>query len=169
MRLTRRDAAIALGTLGVAGGVGLGVAWRDRGDADARTLAVMVAAADVLYPTEVTGVPDFVEAFVGPRLSRPEHGEALRETVDELDRRAERWYGEPFDELPVETRDSVLHEVGAATAAEDPDGTTAERVRYYVVNELLMGLYASPTGGELLGLENPPGHPGGIESYAGGP
>jgi hypothetical protein len=38
-------------------------------------------------------------------------------------------------------------------------------VRYYVVNELLYALYTSPTGGELVGIENPQGHPGGHESY----
>jgi hypothetical protein len=42
-------------------------------------------------------------------------------------------------------------------------------VRYYVVNELLLALYASPTGGELVGIENPQGHPGGTASYQQGP
>jgi hypothetical protein len=42
-------------------------------------------------------------------------------------------------------------------------------VRHLVVNDLLYALYASPTGARLAGLENPPGHPGGIESYREGP
>ena len=87
----------------------------------------------------------------------------------ELNDRAEAWYGAPFAALPVEDRDSLLREVGADTAEEDPAGTTAERVRYYVVNDLLMALYASPTGGELVGIENPQGHPGGTDNYQRGP
>jgi hypothetical protein len=59
--------------------------------------------------------------------------------------------------------------LGVRTAEPDPDGTDVERVRYYVVNELLFALYSSPTGGELVGLENPQGHPGGIDSYRRGP
>jgi hypothetical protein len=59
--------------------------------------------------------------------------------------------------------------MGVHTADEDPDGTTAERIRFYVVNELLFALYASPAGGRLVGIENPQGHPGGAESYRRGP
>jgi hypothetical protein len=61
--------------------------------------------------------------------------------------------------------------MGADTADPDPDpdGTDAGRVRYYVVNELLYALYASPTGGELVGIENPRGYPGGTASYRRGP
>jgi len=54
-------------------------------------------------------------------------------------------------------------------ADENPDGTAAERVRFFVVNELLLALYASPTGGELVGIENPQGYAGGAESYQRGP
>jgi hypothetical protein len=59
--------------------------------------------------------------------------------------------------------------MGADTVDPDPDGGDVARVRYYVVNELLFALYASPTGAELLGLENPQGHPGGLASYQRGP
>ena len=41
----------------------------------------------------------------------------------------------------------------------------SDRVRFFVVNELLFALYSSPTGGSLVGIENPVGHPGGTESY----
>jgi len=68
-------------------------------------------------------------------------------------------------DLSVADRDSLLREVGADTAPPDPDGTNAERVRFYVVNELLYALYTSPTGGELVGIENPQGHPGGTDTY----
>jgi hypothetical protein len=42
-------------------------------------------------------------------------------------------------------------------------------VRYYVVDELLYAFYASPVGGGMAGIENPPGYPGGTESYQEGP
>jgi len=41
------------------------------------------------------------------------------------------------------------------TAGPDPDGVAGERIRYYLVNELLYAFYASPTGAGLVGLENP--------------
>jgi hypothetical protein len=59
--------------------------------------------------------------------------------------------------------------MNADTLEPDPRGSDEQRVRYFVVNELLFALYASPTGGELVGIENPQGHPGGIQSYQRGP
>lgn len=174
MELTRRDAVAALTAIGVGSGMLSGCAVPSDSDSAAdvdaeRIREVLVAAADVVYPSEVSGTEAFVEAFLDGRLEGPDHAAGLDETVAELDERAESWYGDRFPALPVETRDQVLHGIGAAMADEDPDGTTAERVRYYVVNELLLALYASPTGGELVGLENPQGHAGGIDSYQRGP
>jgi hypothetical protein len=97
------------------------------------------------------------------------HGEGVRRAVADLNELARAWYDAPVRELPVDDRESLLDEVGADTAEEDPTGTAAERIRYYVVNELLLGLYTSPTGGELVGIENPQGHPGGLGSYQRGP
>jgi hypothetical protein len=63
----------------------------------------------------------------------------------------------------------VPSEMGLSITDPRPAGTDRERVRYYLVDELLYALYASPTGGRLLGIENPPGHPGGLDSYQRGP
>jgi hypothetical protein len=71
--------------------------------------------------------------------------------------------------LSEEAGDEALREMGVHTAEPDPAGTTAERVRYYLVNEVLYALYASPKGGELVGIENPQGYPGGANSYQQGP
>ena len=79
------------------------------------------------------------------------------------------WEDARFAALGADRRDTVLRQLGVHTADEDPDGTRAERIRYYVVNELLYALYASPTGGELVGIENPQGYPGGRASYQRGP
>ncbi|MFA9516379.1 gluconate 2-dehydrogenase subunit 3 family protein [Halopenitus sp. H-Gu1] len=189
MQLSRRDAIAALAAIG-AGGAAAGGAARLRSDRDggddgdipknatvdsdpsfddAELADAFVAVAEVVYPSEVTGLEEFVRSFLGGRLDRGSHAEPLRATASQLDRRAEEWYDDRIVALPVADRDRLLREVGADTADEVPDGTLAERVRYYVVNELLLALYASPTGGELVGIENPQGHPGGRDTYQRGP
>lgn len=177
MELTRRDATIALAALGSGGAAAVGLrATReadedeppDRLDDDA-VVSAMVALAEVLYPSAVSGVEPFVETFVTDRLEREGHGEALRATVTDLNELAVAWHDAAIDELSPADREELLREAGADVADEVPDGTTAERVRYFVVNELLVALYTSPTGGELVGIENPQGHPGGTDTYQRGP
>jgi len=193
MELTRRDAVAALAAVGATGAAVLAgeqavdragggadgarggettdesaAGGDDRADTE-RVRATMRAVAAVVYPDELTGVDTFLQRYLDGRLDGGDHALALRQTVAELEELAEAWYGDSVAALPAADRDSFLREIGADTADEDPDGTTAERVRYYVVNDLLLALYASPTGGELVGLENPRGHPGGITSYARGP
>jgi len=170
MELTRRDAVAALAGLGVVG-AGAGAVVLDDRDAgpDGVDTAVLVAAAEVLYPSELTGVGEFVERFAAGRTREDAHREGLAAATAAVDEAARNWYDAPYPELDAETRDSVLRELGADTAEPDPDGGRAERVRYYVVNELLYALYASPVGGRLAGIENPIGHPGGTTSYRQGP
>lgn len=185
MELTRRDAAAALAALGATGGIGLAARRPsegaddpddDAGNGDAAgdedslpddetVRASMAAVAAVVYPDELTGVDSFVDRFLDGRLDGSSRAAGLRETVAALDDAGRSWHGAPVTELSESDRDGLLREIGADTAEEDRDGTLAERVRYHVVNELLLALYASPTGGELVGLENPQGHPGGTESY----
>ena len=172
MELTRRDAVAALGALG-AGTASAGclqqAATSEAKDGGESVQETLVAAAEVLYPSAVEGVEEFVETFLAGRLDDGPHAEGIREAVDALETRAESWYGDRFAALSVADRESLLRETGAAAADEDPDGTTAEQLRYYVINELLLALYSSPTGGELVGIENPQGHAGGIDSYQRGP
>jgi hypothetical protein len=187
MELTRRDAVAALAALGAGGGaVGLYRHHEAGGEEpasdapddppegtglpdDRRVGDVAVAIAEVVYPSEVTGTREFVGSFLDGRLDRSDHGTGIRKAVAALEGRARDWHGSGVVELDRGTREQLLREVGADTAEEDPEGTTAERVRYYLVNELLLALYASPTGGELVGIENPQGHPGGTDSYQRGP
>jgi hypothetical protein len=180
MKLSRRDALAALSALGTSATAGcLADAPRDAGPGDAGTDAlamgaeavveVYVAVAEVVYPSELSGVETFVESFVSPRLDREDHGPAMAATVKEFDEIAQEWYGDRIVSLSPATREDVLEDVGARTAEEDPSGTLAERVRFYLVNELLLALYSSPTGGELVGIENPQGHPGGTDTYQRGP
>ncbi|KTG08210.1 gluconate 2-dehydrogenase subunit 3 family protein [Haloferax profundi] len=178
MRLTRRDALTVLAGLGIGGGGAVAVdrfdpptAERqptgvgDDGDFSTDVLPTMVAAAAVVYPSEATGVSEFVETYVLGRTTEEDRTEAMRAAVTELDSVARDWYDVPFSDLSTEERDSLLRELGVDTADPVPDGTISERIRFHVVNELLYAFYASPTGGRLVGIENPIGHPGGVESY----
>lgn len=186
MELTRRDALVALAVVGGAVGGRSAIAARTRRGAAGSVgtpagstpgaglgppeLETMVAIARVVYPTPITGIDEFVVTYLdGRERDRPAHAAAIARVIDRLDRLAREWHGAPVSDLDRETTDRLLREVGADTAAADPAGTTAQRVRYYLVNELLFALYASPLGGDLVGLENPQGHPGGLESYRRGP
>jgi hypothetical protein len=176
MELTRRDALAALAASGVAVGGGVLLATRRGGDdADERPIGTedldaLVALAEVLYPSETTGIAGFVESYVLGRVrEREAYRTGMADALAALDEHAREWYGGAFVDLSREDRDALLAELGVETADPDPDGRTPERIRYYLVNDLLFAFYASPTGGELVGIENPQGHPGGIESYQRGP
>lgn len=178
MELTRRDAVAALAAAGVAGGsaVVLSDGRRSReGDGGGRPLddsdvGALVAVAEVLYPSAVENVGEFVARYArGRARERPEHARGVAESVAYLDDYAGAWHGEQFSALDPATRADTLREMNADTAEPDPEGSDVERVRYYLVNELLFALYSSPTGGELVGIENPQGHPGGLASYQRGP
>ena len=176
MELTRRDAAAALAALG-AGGVGAVAVGGDTepdGDrsADIDEAAItetMVAAAEVVYPDAVTGIDDFVSTFLDSRLAGESHAAGVDDAVAAVNDRAQSWYDDQFAALDADTRDSLLREMGTDTAEPRREGSTAEKVRYYIVNELLLALYSTPTGGELVGIENPQGYAGGIDSYQRGP
>lgn len=174
MELTRREATAALAAIGA--GSGALVYSHDGSDPEGEDLPeeehvreTMIAVAEVVYPSDVTGIGPFVETFLDGRLDDDAHRHGMREAVASLDQLGQKWHEDTARELDEATRDQLLREVGADTAAEDPGGTTAGRVRYYIVNELLLALYTSPKGAELVGLENPQGHPGGTDTYQRGP
>ena len=180
MELSRRDAIAALAALGGAGGVTYGYTRLSAEDdtagdpeempAGAHVRETMVSTAKIVYPSELSNIDAFVEEFVDARLAEDDdHATGIREAVAILDEHSRTWYDQQFADLPLASRENALEGIGAKTADEHPEGSTAERVRYYVVNELLLALYSSPTGGKLVGIENPQGHPGGIQSYQRGP
>jgi hypothetical protein len=189
MRLTRRDALAALSAAGISAAAGCSApdaeTWGDEasqssdgddvrnpeapelGDDDLDTL---VALAGVLYPSDVENVGEFVAEWVRPRVrERPEHGRGMVDAIATLEEYAENLEGERYVDLDSEAREDLLSFMAVDTADPDPHGDDDERVRYYLVNDLLFGLYASPTGASLAGLENPPGYPGGTASYQRGP
>jgi hypothetical protein len=169
--LTRRDAVAALAAAGVAvaGATALGQEGSDPtvGDHERETL---IAVARTVYPDAVEGIPAFVETYVeGYTADRPEHAEAVGSAVASLDDYATERDEARYADLDPERRDELLREIGLDTADPDPDGLAPGRLRYYLVNDLLYALYTSPTGGELVGIENPQGFPGGTDSYQRGP
>jgi hypothetical protein len=200
MELTRRDALVALAGGSAAVGTGA-VLGRDFGDetplaadssaddpAPADRIDALLAVADVVYPSDLSGVEEFVRTYALGRVEdreaqsasdterggttredRPEYREGMVEALSTLDEYAESWFDDDFLGLDAERREQLLNQMGVGTATPDPGGAAPERVRYYLVNELLYALYTSPTGGELVGIENPQGHPGGTGSYQRGP
>ena len=177
MRLTRRDALAALAGTGIVGGGTAATLARDGRSEDAlesvfdeSTVTTLVRAAEVLYPSEVDGTEAFVRTYVeGKAAERPAFRSGVAAAATTLESYADVWEDTTFGALDVSGRDDLLHRMGLHTADPDPDGTDPERVRFYVVNELQYALYTSPTGGELVGIENPQGYPGGTESYQQGP
>lgn len=172
-RLTRRDALAALAGAGVAAG-GLGaLAWDGLDDdvpLDSHERETLTAVARTVYPDAVEGIEGFVEAYVaGRNRDRPERARAIADAVATLDEYATEHDGTRYADLPRERRDAVLREMGLDVVDPDPGGIETARLRYYLVNELLFALYASPTGGRLVGIENPQGYPGGTGSYTDGP
>jgi len=176
--LTRRDALAALTGIGAGAATGTALTWSSLDDAttgssarlDAHDRELLYGLAEVLYPSAVSGTDEFVETYVVGRVQDdPGRVGGMADALAYLDSCAAEWYDTPFLELSADRRGTALESMGADVADPDPDGSDVERVRFHLVNELLLALYTSPTGGELLGLENPQGHPGGTDSYQRGP
>ncbi|WP_336325988.1 gluconate 2-dehydrogenase subunit 3 family protein [Halovenus sp. HT40] len=169
MELTRRDALLALGggaTLGVGA---LAVSERTEDDSadgtlDDGDLSTLLALAEAIYPAEVAPTMEFVRTYVEGHRQQRQH--QIIEAIERLDAGSRRFTGSDFANLPESKRTVVLGRVGVDRAQSDPDGSVPERIRYHLVNSLLYALFSSPTGSELVGIENPTGHPGGYESLA---
>lgn len=171
MQLSRRDAIAALGALGIgASAVGTARQWTDESIGDEEITDRLQAAAEVVYPSAVDVDRSFIETVVRGRLNgRPEYVRSQEETLAALQRHSRRTTGRGFEQLDIDGRRSMLRQLGVPRAHPNPSGTVDERVRYYVVNDLLYVLFSTPTGGELVDCENPPGYPGGVEAYQHGP
>ena len=167
MKLNRRDVLKALTAAGVTVGGGAALLeWTADESFNDHDRATLHAVAGTVYPGELEGVESFVDGFVSGRVEGdPERAAGIADAVATLDEYSREWEDRAFVELDTPTRDGTLRAMGVDTADPDPDGTGRQRVRYYLVNELLFALFSSPTGGELVGLENPQGHPGGTGSY----
>ncbi|MFT4923494.1 MAG: hypothetical protein ACI8XM_002721 [Haloarculaceae archaeon] len=167
--LSRRDALAALAAAGVATG-GLGaLAWEsldEESPLSTHDRETLVAIARAVYPQDIEGIPEFVASYVTGRVSdRPERARNVAHAIETLDEYARTMEGSAYVDLPATRQEATLEAMGVDVVDPDPEGTKPARLRYYLVNELLFALYASPTGGRLVGIENPQGHPGGLGSY----
>mgnify|MGYP000462920580 CR=1 FL=1 len=191
MQLSRRDALAALSAAGVGSLAGCGApvaSGGTDGDGSGRTvtpnedddrrddefggheLATMVAVAGTVYPSAVDGVEGFVRTYTDGRVDGDDaYRGGIAEAVATLDEYTEGLYDARYVDLSSEDRAEALAVMSVDDVDPHPHGTDPQRVRHYLVNELLFALYASPTGASLAGLENPPGHPGGVQSYREGP
>lgn len=168
------DADRTKGSGVTSGGTGTDAGTADTPGSDApideHESATLIALAEVVYPTAIDGIGEFVRTYVGGRLDGDEaDARGVAEAIDTLDEYAREFHDAAYAELSRETRRETIDHMSVDAADPVADGTAAERVRHYLVNELLYALYTSPTGANLAGLENPPGHPGGIRSYREGP
>ncbi|EMA01978.1 Tat (twin-arginine translocation) pathway signal sequence [Haloarcula vallismortis] len=182
--LTRRDALKALGAAGVTvTGGAAALVWNESGDDETADSAendtataesefgdhereTYRAVAAIVYPSEVTGVQEFVDSYVTGRVEAdPERATEMSTAVADLDAYAQEWEDTVFAALDTETQEETLRGMGVKASDPDPHGDPRHRVRYYLVNDLLFALYSSPTGGTLVGIENPQGYPGGASSY----
>ena len=167
MDLSRRDVLAALAAVGVSNTAGCFDRSNALGDHE---LDSLVALAEVVYPSEVTGIRDFVEQYsIGRVTGRLEYERGMADAIETLNDYANDWFDGDFADLPPAERDALLDQMSIDVADPVRDGTPPERVRFYLVNDLLYAFYSTPTGGELVGIENPPGHPGGTTSYQRGP
>jgi len=167
MELTRRDALLALTGGGLYASAKL-AEEATSGDAtvDGVDLDTLEAVAEVVYPSSVEGSREFIETYVLGRQSVDEgYRSGLRAALAAIRRTSRRETGRGYASLDEGPRDEVLRATGSARAHPDPEGTEAQRVRYYVVDGLLYGFYATPRGAGLVGNENPTGYPGGIDVY----
>jgi hypothetical protein len=179
MELTRRDVLAALSAASVGSVAGCSKLTGGEGDDGGPTddtpvgdheRETLVALAEVVYPSDVGSIDEFVREYSVARVHDDEsYARGVSEAVAALDDYVAEWHDEPYAALPEATREETLDHMTVDTADPDPDGVTSERIRYYLVNELLYAFYSTPTGSELAGLENPPGYPGGIQSYQRGP
>lgn len=166
MRLTRRDAMVALGAMG--GAVLVGSSRRNRTTAfeDDDTVRLLHAAAEAIYPSDVEIDRAFIDTFVRGRLAtRQGAQQAQTEALADLDRRSRHVTGRSFPNLSIDDRRQVLRTIGVHRAPPVPDGTEEERIRFHVVNDLLYVFFSTPPGASLVGLHNPPGYPGGRQAY----
>lgn len=175
---SRREAILMLtGVCVAAGAYGMNSTrakdGRSEASADVPTperVATAAAVAEVVYPTAANVDESFIERrLFGRAGTSDEHFEHLVEALETVEKRARALYGGSMSSLSSANRRRVLDDIGVYSVHPRPDGTSAERVRFYLVNDLVYALFTHPKGGGLLGVPNPPGHPGGNELYQRGP
>ena len=117
--------------------------------------------AEVIYPSAVTEPDPLIDSYL--HYQPPDRLRAIRDATLDLDTAAQRRYGAQFAALTTGERETLLREMGVDRMSAVQDGTVPGRVRYFLVNGLLFSLFTDPAGSQLVGIDNPVGHPGGYE------
>lgn len=170
MKLDRRD--VLLGAAGVFAGIGVqagfaadeeALAAATRSDLSDEAVATLVRVARVVYPSDVSVDPGFVDAYY---FTLPDYRvTAAARAVDGLDSHARATYGARYGALGDGKAETLLRNLGVDSAIPRAHGVLAERVRYHVVNGLLYALFTSPRGSRLFGVEQPIGYGGGYHGH----
>lgn len=170
MQLTRRDAVLSAAA-GLVSGTGL-AAFHSAQTSPSRnaeddgtepiaedTVATLVSLADVVYPSSVETTPEFVNTYV--QHLEQTRIEQIRTATADLNATARAVTGRRFEALSEPQREGVLRELGVGNVTPRQHGTVSSRVRYHLINGLLLALFTAPKGGQLFGIDNPLGYPGG--------
>lgn len=159
--LTRRDAIGALTAAGIGSVAGCSSLFGD--DDTDHELATMRALATVLYPSQIEVTDEFLGTYLYGRIvDEAAYETELQAAVETLDGLAEDQHGAQFRTLDTSQQRSVITGTEIRSSASNADGTAVEQLNYHLVYELLFACYSSPTGGGLVGNENPRGWPGGF-------
>lgn len=172
MELTRRDAVRALVVGGGLGASGIAVAeMRDATTDHAANdtefesdhIKTAVAVGEVVYPTAVSGINEFVEEYLRA-LPTGKKGK-IASVLDSFHAHIQSRHTVQFWNMPIRGRKAALRDLGVTRVSPAATGTLPELVRYHIINQLLYGLFTVPKGSELVGISNPVGYPGGYQSY----
>ena len=167
MKLTRRDAIGALGAAGITAMAGceslVGDGAETDGDGDiASGSGTMMALAEVLYPSDAEATTDYLETYLYSRMVDEERYRSdIEAGIETLDSLAQDTHGSAFADLSADQRVSLIEDTDLRSGDSVQDGSDIQRVNYHLIDELVFAFYASPTGGELVGNQNPQGWPGG--------
>lgn len=180
--ISRRGLLTALGGAAAAAagyGYGLGsegrlslddAAGSDDSPASPADVETLTALATAILPSSFDVDESWVENRVLGRVEpKPGHFERLVAAIEAVDSHAKARFGAPVTSLPSSQRRGVLVSMGVTEVHPTADGTTAERVRFHLVNDLLYAMLTSPESSDLTGIANPPGYPGGTSVYTQGP
>ena len=169
MGMSRREAlaSVFLGSGFALTGLVLGEQSGERKHSSRLPSESFNAVAKAILPRSIDD-PSAVAATY--HTSLPEaRTEEITQALADLERYSQHRYNQSLSSLSHDQIDALLFTLGVHRVQPVADGTVAERVRYHLVNGLLVTLYRQPVGSTLLGIENPRGHPGGYGTVLGDP
>lgn len=123
---------------------------------------MLIAVAEIIYPPE-SSPESFVPQYTDTLWDRRKR--EMARVLNELNLYTKARYGESFATSPRQTREVIFQHLGIDRTYGHPNGTFPERLRFHVINQLLLGFFSTPVGSRLVGVTNPVGHPGDYRAY----